>query len=495
MQIPHDIRAEQCVLATIALKPDLAGELQSRLTRPEAFFDRKHQALYQALLNLAERGEAPDPVTVTAEVRRLGLIGNFGRNDCEKYCWDIFQRVPALRHYEEYARIVQSRWALRELANSAHEVAAATALPESTLEALALQMQQGSLAVLAMGDGQPTAHFGDVARQVLDDAIDRAEEASRLADGGVLGLPTGIPELTTLIGGLKPATLVIQGARPGQGKSTLMMQTAREVALTAPARHGRDDVGGALLISLEMRPIELVGKVLYGEANVDNHDVDLGRLNDAELLRVEKAVQDLAGLRIFIEHLADPTWAQVRGKILMGCEKFSPDVVFVDYVQKIKKPARTEAKEHVAELAKGLKALAVELSIPMVGLAQLRRAGGRNKKAPRPTMEDLAESSYLEREADTILLLHPKGPPVTTTDDVRRALLGEKRHAIEITDIIVEKNRGGRKGVVETHFDMTLGRFLPPPSAADQFTTQPTAKPEDEVPLYGGMFGEKDEDA
>lgn len=493
MQIPHDIRAEQCVLATIALKPDLVGELQSRLTRPEAFFDRKHQALYQALLNLAERGEAPDPVTVTAEVRRLGLLGNFGKIDCEKYCWEIFQRVPTLRHYEEYARIVQSRWALRALANSAHEVAAATALPESTLDALALQMQQDSLAVLAMGDGKPTAHFGDVARQVLDDAIDRVEEASRLAEGGVLGLPTGVPALTELIGGFKPSTLVIQGARPGQGKSTLMMQTAREVAVTAKARHGRDDVGGALVISLEMRPSELVAKVLYGEAAVDSHDVDLGRLNERQMLRVEKAVGELADLRIFIEHLSDPSWAQVRGKILLGWEKYRPDIVFIDYVQKIKKPARVEAKEHVADMAKGIKALAVDLEIPIVGLAQLRRAGGRNKKAPRPTMEDLAESSYLEREADTILLLYPKGAPLATAADINRKLMGEKLHVIEQTEIIVEKNRGGRKGAVETHFDMTLGRFLPPPAVADQFTDNPQPVAE-QAPMYGAMFGEKDDD-
>lgn len=493
MQTPHDNRAEQCVLATIALKPELAGELQSRLPEPECFFDRKHQALYRALMNLAERQESPDPVTVSAEVRRLGLIGAFGRVDCERYCWEIFQAVPSVRNYEEYARIVQARWVMRTLQLKAANVAAEASLPEAAIEALALQMQRDSFTLLAMSDTRPTAIFGEVAREVLDDAIDRVEEASRLAEGGVLGLPTGVPALTELIGGFKASTLVVQGARPGQGKSTLMMQTAREVAVTAGARHGRNDVGGALVISLEMRPSELVAKVLYGEAAVDSHDVDLGRLNERQMLRVERAVGELADLRIFIEHLSDPSWAQVRGKILLGWEKYRPDIVFVDYVQKIKKPARVEAKEHVADMAKGLKALAVDLEIPIVGLAQLRRAGGRNKKAPRPTMEDLAESSYLEREADTILLLYPKGAPLATPADINRKLMGEKLHVIEQTEIIVEKNRGGRKGSVETHFDMTLGRFLPPPPVADQFTETPQPDAE-QAPMYGAMFGEKDDD-
>jgi replicative DNA helicase len=484
MAIPHDIESEQAVLASLALKPALADDVVARLgPEPECFFDRKHQAIYPALLNLAARNETPDQVTVGAELQRLGLLKAFkGRADFEDYFLYMCEQVPTLANYDSYVRVVKNRHLARQLQAINNESAENATLPDRTIQDLLLELQRSGNRLLAQADESLTERFGDVAEAVLEDAVDRTEAANNLEEGQHLGLPTGIPGLTELIGGLRPGQFVLIGASTSGGKSTVMMQIAQAIATTAPSRAAGADPkshGGVLVVSLEMTARELVAKILFGEARVDSRHVDAGSLTEDELAEVDQALARLRNLRIFIAFVPGATWPRVRARILLERDKHGIECAFIDYIQKISKPQRVEKKDHVAELASECKTLAGQLGITLICLAQLRRRGKKsNGKEARPTKEDFGESSYLEKDSDLAILLHHKGAPVEAQAPENHKLTGAaKPHDVVLVDVIVDKHRTGSTGTVSTLFNKTLGRFLPPPDPKDQFLGR-TIEPE-----------------
>lgn len=493
---PHNIAAEQAVLATIALKPGLADDVKSRLPEPECFFVPAHRALYTALLNEAEAlrsvpgAQPPDVVTVGAELQRLNMLGAFrgGQRGFEELFEEIIQKVPGVRNYDRYVNIVRARWLQRRVMDTNQQIASTAGEPDANLVESLMAMQREATNLLSLADQRETARFGDAAEYLLEDALDRVERARALPDGDMLGLPWGVPLLTAQLGVMQSASLVLVAADPSGGKSTLMMQMADGIAATVEDRWGNNDVGGVGVISMEETVHQLVGKTLYGHAKIDSLDVVAGELTDDELAQMETAVARLRNRRIFIDDMDAPTWPQVRARAILLREKFAVEVIFIDYIQKVPVPRGLKKNEYLGEVISGVKSLAKQLDIPIVCMAQLNRPQAKGPRKKPPTYRDLADSSQLEKDADVVLLLHNKGRPVESKAPVDPAFTGERRpHDIEVVDLIVAKNRKGRKDfTIHAEFNKTLGRFGYPPKPINQFMGRPVEEPPEDIdPLTG----------
>lgn len=472
MSTPKDIVAEAAVLATLALKPALADDIKARLPEPECFFDRRHRALYQALLSLAGRSEPVDFVTIHGELLQLGLLREFrSRDDVQEYVRRICEDLPRqhrdtgvsiLAQYESYCGFVHQHWVARSLQMQLAQVSELAGLPQQSVAQLINQLQREGNRLLGLADRRPTISHGEAIQRVLEDAVDRQVALQKMTDGAMLGLPLGIPGLTAMTGGLRPGTLTIAGGAAGWGKSTLMMQMVAEIAATAPARAG-EGKGGAAVISVEMSALELAAKPLLAAASVDNRRVLSGELADDELERVSSQVASQANLRVFYDRLNAPTWPEVRGRMILAVERFGVECLVLDYVQKLRRPARVEKKDHVQEVAEGLKELAEQMNVAVVAMAQLTRAAAAKARKSPPVMQDLGDSSGLEKEADLIILLHPRGARTESSESLMDRMAAGFTHVREICHVIVAKNRFGNTGTVETEFNKSLGRFDPPP--------------------------------
>lgn len=488
MNAPNDIRAEQCVLAALLHRPATANRVKLSLKTPEYFHDRRHQALYAALINQADRAEVADWVTTRAEVERLGWLGAFNgsRDACEDYVRMIAEDVPEARDGDfnivGWMNRVQDKWVRREGQKAAYQFIDFLGDPTQSPADTIRQYQSTVSTLSRIADGRELQSFGDIASDILTDALDRKAEAEALAGSGVLGLPSGIPGLTELSGGWKPGMLIMLGGWEKTGKTSLTMQSADAIAGVALQRHPGGELGGSYIGSLEMTAQELVEKVLLSHAEIDSMKVHAGTFDDDEAVRLEKTITKIRDRRIYIDDLKGSPWSEIRGSIIAAHEQFGIDVAFIDYAQIIKKEpgSRLDKKDHLAEVVEDAKALAKKLGVVIVMLSQLKRFIKRKDgKYPRPSNSDLAESAALERAADMIVLIWSKGPEQLTEYERHLRQSGAvDAHDRYVTELLVT-SRASKGGTVVTVFNATLGRFEAPKKVSDQFLHEkPAAQPD-----------------
>lgn len=467
MKSPHSLVAEQAVLAAMILKPIAIESMAASLPDVTCFYDRRHRSIFDVIKTMSKSNMELDPVTITAEIVRMDYLGEFRTEiQARDYIEEICRHVPGTRNRMEYVSQVRKAWERRKIMDVSFQIAELASLPHERVEEVLQEMHNKSLDLMSLSEARGTVTYGQAAEAVFEDAYQSYTDAQD-SDGLVIaGLPTGIPNVDEILGGYMPASFNIIGAEPGWGKTSLMMQSANQVAVTAPARYNGDQyAGGALVMSLEMTAKELASKILYAESELDSRKVETGDIEESQLGTLEDNYMAGRERRVFIQDLDRPTWAQLRSRIFLAHQELGVEIVYIDYLQIIEKPPRVDMKDHMKDIAVQCKALAKMLDIPIVGMAQLKRTSGRSKKPGRPKRTDLAESSYLERTADTIMLMWPR------REYIQRKMIGwvpdpnpQKR---ERYVVIVDKNRRGTEGDASLVFNLTYGRFEPPPTPAE----------------------------
>lgn len=430
---PHDTTAEQAVLGSMMLSKDAIADVVDKITR-EDFYRPVHQSIYSTVLDLYGRGEPADAVTVAAELDRRGQLIRIGG---APYLTDLLQSVPTAAGARYYAEIVAQRATMRRLAEAGTRIASwgYTGAEGEDVDAVVDQAQQEIYNVTeSRRTSSDFMSFGDLVQPTLD-------EIDALSSGSSnLGIMTGFQDLDELTNGLQPGQLIVIGARPGCGKSTLAMDILRSCSM----RQGKPSV----MFSLEMSKNEIMMRIISAQASIKLNDIRSGRCSDQDWTRMARVMADHADAPLFIDDSPNLTLMEIRAKARRLKQKHGLALIVVDYLQLMTGGARNanSREQEVAEYSRSLKLLAKEVDVPVIALSQLnRKAEDRHDK--RPQLSDLRESGSVEQDSDMVILIHR--PDCYDRDDPRG---GE-------ADLILAKNRHGSTRTITVAHQLHMSRF------------------------------------
>lgn len=415
---PNDLEAERALLSSVLLREAAFAEVQA-IVRPEIFHAVTHQAVWESLQRLHGQNTQVDLVTVANDLDRHGMLERAGGPDALA---EIFNTVPHGFHAERYAEIVLEKWQQRELQYLCREVLgddAASSLGEriSTLES-------GCQRILESGMASGPVSSSDAVMALSD----------RWASGEAIGQPTGFVAIDKLVGGLRPGTLNILAARPGQGKTALAGGVAKSFVLRG---------NPALFCSLEMTREEIVQRYVSLESGIDYGRLDRGEtLDEVELDMAHDAMSTIGDWPLRIDDTPEQSMRHIAASMRLTKRKHGLDLGIVDYLQLVRpSDARTPREQQVAEISRSLKVLARELKIPLLLLSQLNRdVEKRDSKKPR--LSDLRESGSVEQDADSVWFIY-----TPNEDDPHRR------------DVVIAKNRHGPTGQVSLDWSGRVMRF------------------------------------
>jgi replicative DNA helicase len=431
-QPPQDTAAEQSVLGGMMLSKDAIADVVEVLS-PGDFYQPKHQAVYDCVLDLYARGEPADPVTVAAELERRGELGRAGG---PVYLHTLIATVPTAANAGYYAEIVAEKAVLRRLVEAGTRIVQMgyNGAEGAEIDAVVDRAQAEIYEVTERRMSEDYASLEDLLQPTMDeiDAI-----ASR--GGSSLGVPTGFADLDEVTNGLHPGQMIIVAARPGVGKSTLGLDFVRSCSV----KHGMTSV----IFSLEMSRTEIVMRMLSAEARIRLADMRGGRMSDDDWTRLARRMSEISEAPLFVDDSPNMTMMEIRAKARRLKQRHDLKLVIVDYLQLMSSGKRVESRQQeVSEFSRALKLLAKELEVPVIAVSQLNR-GPEQRTDKRPMLSDLRESGSLEQDADMVLLIHR--PDAWERDDPRA---GE-------ADLILAKHRAGPTSTITVAHQLHYSRF------------------------------------
>ena len=432
---PQSIEAEQSVLGALLIDKDAVVEVAEFL-RPADFYRSQHGDIFAAILELYDRREPVDIVTVSDALERKGLLEAVGGS---AYLTSLINLTPTAVNAVHYARLVERKAVLRNLIGAAGRIAA---IGYEEHPDVAEAVDQAEAELFAVSQRRIGSGF-TILKQLLHTAYDRLDYLHQHR-GEIVGVPTGFKELDALTTGLQKSDLIIVAARPSIGKTSLALNIAEHAAV----QRGRT-VG---IFSLEMSKDQLVLRLLSSRAAIDSQRLRTGFLEEMDFTRLAPAMNELAEAAIYIDDTPNISTMELRTKARRLQAEAGLDLVIVDYLQLMQ--ASTTSRDanrvqEVSEISRGLKALARELEVPVVALSQLsRQAEMRESREPR--LSDLRESGSIEQDSDLVLFLwREKDRPADDGD-----LDGE------VVNLKLAKHRNGPTGDLKLWFKKSQTRFL-----------------------------------
>lgn len=430
---PQSIEAEQAVLGAILLHGDALATVTELLT-PKDFYRTSHQHILRVMCRLADQDEAIDNVTLAEQLQREGLLETVGGL---AYLAELVDVVSSPANVVSHCLVVRERSRERQVRQFCYETLSRIGAEPigqllSDLEGDIFSLEQG----VHLVHGKPISLLAK-------------EQLNRLQDlyngrSAITGLSTGFASLDAVTAGLHPGNLVVIGGRPGMGKTDLALNIAVHVAL-----HLKKP---ALIFSLEMSEDELTNRILSAQASVDGHALRTGRIDAAAWRRLAEASSLLEPVPLTIDDSGSLSMSQIRSRSRLHKSKHGLGLLVVDYLQLMhgRGDAATREQE-VSDLSRSLKALAKDLDVPVIALAQLNRSV-EGRKPPKPKLADLRESGGIEQDADLVMMIY------------REECYDEQTERKGIADILIEKQRNGPLTELQLIFQGKFSRFLDMPS-------------------------------
>ena len=461
-QVPYDVDIEQALLGAI-LVDNYSLERVSNLLKAEHFYDPLHQRLYEAIERMWSKGHVVTPLTLKSLMEQdAGLVEVGGH----AYLISLARAAPALPNVKDYARILADLAMRRELIRIGEDIV--NSAFEAPIDVSpAEQIDEAEKALYRVAErsrfGEGPLGF-DVA---LAQAVTSAEKA--LARGGhISGVPSGFTDLDALLGGLHPSDLIIVAGRPGMGKTAL----ATNMAFHASRMWAKDKADGAepkrgspvLLFSLEMAASQLSARILSEQTEIEMRKIRTGRFTDSEWDRFVHTAQALGDLPLYIDDTGGISIAQIAARSRRMKREKHIGLIVIDYLQLVEASRRFENRvQEISDVTKGLKALAKELSVPVMALSQLSR-GVDNRDDKRPILSDLRESGSIEQDADVVMFVYreeyylkSREPEAGTSEYDQWVEKLDRVH--NRAEVLVEKHRHGPTNKVELFFDERFTRF------------------------------------
>ncbi len=438
---PHNIDAEQGLLASCLLEngADIVNDCLVAKVRPEYFYRPAHQIIYETLVALNQQGTPPDEILVANKLKDAGQLDAIGGHS---YLYELTNRIQTTVHAKHWLQIVREKFFLRQLirtsqwtveqANGVGQGSVAELLNQ--VESAFFQIQQDTISDSA----EPIAKSVDLATALVTKMLARRGEVS--------GVPSGFTDLDRLTFGFHPSEMIVAAARPSMGKTSIALNIAESASMPSP-RETRPPIP-TLVFSLEMAAEQLAMRLLCSHARVD-----MQRLKDGFCDRQRELIESAKLLKaapLWIDASANLNVLEMRAKARRLHSRHKLGLVIIDYLQLVTSAGNYNSREQeVAEVSRGIKAMAKELNLPVIVLCQLNRESEKEKRAPR--LSDLRESGSIEQDADVVLLLSK--PRDARDEQEAPDQLAVKR------ELIIAKNRNGPVGEVALTFNKRLTRF------------------------------------
>jgi len=427
---PHSLEAEQSVLGAILIDRETIIEIAEFL-QPDDFYRQAHGTIYKAMLELFERREPVDLVTVAETLERSEDLEHIGGRS---YLSQLSNQTPTAVHAVQYARIVERKAVLRNLIGAAGKIAGiGYEDPAEIQEAI----DRAESELFQVSNRRITVGFAQL-RELLHSAYDRLDylHAHR---GELSGISSGFLDLDQLTTGFQKSDLIVVAARPSVGKTSFALNIAEHVAVREKKTVG--------VFSLEMSKEQLVLRLLSSVANIDSKRLRSGFLEELDFARIAPAMNDLSEAALYIDDTPTITSMELRTKARRLQAESGLDLVIVDYLQLMQATTSGENRPtEISEISRSMKSLAKELKVPVMALSQLNRSL-EQRPNKRPVMSDLRESGAIEQDADVILFIY--------RDEVYNPETQEKG----VAEIIIGKQRNGPIGTVRLTFLGEYTRF------------------------------------
>jgi replicative DNA helicase len=414
---PHNIEAEEAVLGSLLIDPDAVIRVSTFL-QPTDFYVERHNWVYEAVLELHERRQPADLVTLSDELERRNQLDEVGG---AAYLTSLMNVTPTSIHVEFYARIVERTAVLRRLIDAAGKIAQLAYQDNDDVEQVVDRAEE---IIFGISERRVDRDLRPI-RNVLDQYYDRIEYLYQ-HQGEIIGIPTGLADLDKLLGGLQRSDMVVMAGRPGMGKTSLALSVALQAARRWQKR--------VALFSLEMSDEQLVQRLVSAETGIDSQRLRLGNIKADEWATFYQAIRLLSETSIYIDDTPAVSALELRTKARRLHAEHGLDLLIVDYLQLMRGGSRNENRQQeISFISRSIKALARELNIPVLALSQLsRQVESRHDK--RPMLSDLRESGSIEQDADVVLFIY--------RDEVYKTGIFSvyfKKHLAQFVDLEVRK--------------------------------------------------------
>lgn len=429
---PQRVEAEISILGALMLDPEAILKVADRLD-PDDFYRPEHAQIYAAMKRLFEKRTPIDLVTLGEELEKAKKLDEVGG---QAKLAGLVASVPTAANVTHHAQLVREKAVLRRLISAAGNVAALAYAEDREASKVLDEAEQTFFRVTQQQLGSA---FIPV-RTVVDESFERLGMLSN-QDGRIRGLPTGFRALDRVLGGLQPSDLIILAARPSMGKTAFVLNIAEHAAVQEGKVVG--------FFSLEMSKEQLVDRLLSSLGRVDSWKLRNGSLEEDDLSRLVDAQGQLAEANLYIDDTPMLSVTEVRAKARRLQAEHGLDLICIDYLQLMRGTSNSADNrvQEVSEISRGLKALAKELSVPVIALSQLSRAvESRNDK--RPMLSDLRESGSIEQDADVVAFLY--------RDDYYNR---EKESHTNVVEVLVAKHRNGPTGDAKLSSQFQFSRF------------------------------------
>jgi replicative DNA helicase len=436
---PQAVDVEQAVLGAMLIEREAIPKAIEVLP-PESFYEARHQRIYDAALGLFERGNPVDLITVTEELKRRGEFEQVG----SYYLSELTTRVASAANVEYHARILAEKGLMRRMIETMTAVVGEAYEPGTDAFDLLDRAEQEIFRISESQARKGSRALSDVVMESF-----KMLEALSHREDGITGIPSGFHRLDAMTGGWQRSDLVIIAARPSMGKTALSLAIARNAALHA--QYG----AGVAYFSLEMSAAQLAQRLLTSEARVDAQAARTGRLRTEDWQNLARAAGRLSAAPIYIDDTPGLGILELRAKCRRLKAEHGIGMVVVDYLQLMH--GTTDSKnanreQEIAQISRSLKALAKELDVPVIALAQLSRAVETRGGDKRPQLSDLRESGSIEQDADVVAFIYRA--------ERYGILQDESGHSTEGTgEIIIAKQRNGPTGNIRLAFLDRYARF------------------------------------
>ena len=419
---PHDLEAEQAIIGSMLTDKD-AVISAIEVLKEEDFYREDNKAIYSAILNLYNRAEPIDIITVKAELESMGKFEKVGGLE---YLAELPEKVPTTANAMKYIKIVEEKSTLRRLIKTANEIIELGYSPTEDVEDI---MEGAEKKIFNIMQDKSQKSYTPI-KDALVESFTKLEELYNRKQH-ITGVPSGFTELDYRTAGFHGSELILIAARPAMGKTAFALNIAANAALKGNT--------AVAVFSLEMSKEQLVNRILCSESMVDSNKVRTGKLEEDDWTKLAGTIGPLSEAEIYIDDTPGINITEIRAK----CRKLKLEknigMVVIDYLQLIQGSGNRRSgsrEQEISEISRSLKILAKELDVPVIALSQLSRAA-EQRPDHRPMLSDLRESGAIEQDADIVMFLY------------RDDYYNQDSEKKDIAEVIIAKHRGGSTGTVE----------------------------------------------
>ena len=455
---PSNLEAEQALLGSVLVNNDIIDEISS-IIKPSIFYDPAHVKIYEVIENLNNKGMIANPITLKNFFEKDNMLSDVGGTE---YLVKLTRFSSSMKQAVDYAKIVHEMFLRRELVMISDKLSSDTLNANDKEENAEVIIENTEKSLFELAERGSFSQSFLKFNQALDQTIEMATIAMQ-NDQGIVGVPTGLKDLDEKLGGLHKSDLIILAGRPSMGKTALATNIAYNASQHILKRQEKSSVA---FFSLEMSSEQLSTRILSEQAKIRSDDIRRGKVTEEEINRYIETSRNIYEIPLYIDETPAITIATLSNRARRIKRLFGLSLVVVDYIQLMRPGSNKKSEgrvQEISEITQGLKALAKELSVPVLALSQLSRAV-EQRDDKQPQLADLRESGSIEQDADVVMFVYREAYYL----ERKQPKLGSIEHAEwqskmndvnGLADIILGKQRHGPTGTIKVEFEGIYTKF------------------------------------